>query len=161
MPFDINSELLDIKDCFRFKWMWKKKILLCLKRSDKCIITLVLFDLSTFVYMYSCRPVYLAHQLLGIARRQFHWVSPFDSKKLVNASFPPTAPGSQREAGSHTSCVVLGCPDVRLQAYVILYHLSEVPSCYHILEVLSLAVSWLQTCKAIYLNIGIQNICLY
>lgn len=90
------------------------KLLLCFKRSDKCIMTLVWLDLSVSVYMCSCRPICLAHQLLGVAGRQFHWVSPFDFKeKLVNSSFPPIALASQREAGSHPTSTVLGCPESR------------------------------------------------
>lgn len=138
------------------------KLLLCLKRSDKCIITLVWFDLNTFLYMCSCRTICLAHQPLGAAGGQFHWVSPFASKeKFINSSFPPAAPPNQREAGSHTSSIVLRCPGLSRQAHIALYHLSQVPLCYSILGVLSLAVSLPQICKANYLNIGIQNTCLY
>lgn len=54
-------------------------------------MALVWFDLNTFVYTCSCRSICLAHQLLGVADRQFHQVSPFDSKeKFINASLPPS-----------------------------------------------------------------------
>lgn len=114
-------------------------LLLSLKRSCKYIMALAWFDLNTFVYPCSCRSICLAHQLLGVADRQFHRVSPLDSKeKLVNASLPPIAPASQREAGSHTSTMVLGRPPLRQQAHDIVHHHSEIPLCYHVLEVLQL-----------------------
>ena len=114
-------------------------LLLSLKRSYKHIMALVRFDLNTFVYMCSCRSICLAHQLLGVADRQFHQVSPFDSReKLVNTSLPPIAPASQREAGSHTSTMVLGHPPLGQQAHDILHHHSDIPSCCHILDVLQL-----------------------
>ena len=66
-------------------------------------------------------------------------MSPFDSKeKLVNASLPPTAPATQREAVSHTSTMVLGCPPLGQQAHDILHHHREISLCYHSLEVLKL-----------------------
>lgn len=107
--------------------------------SYKYIMTLVWFDLNAFVYMCSCRSIGLAHQLFEVADRQFHQVSPFDSKeKLVNTFVTPIAPASQRKAGSHTSTMALGHPHLRQLVHNLLHHHSEIPLWYHVLEVLQL-----------------------
>lgn len=64
-------------------------------------------------------------------------MSPFDSKqKLIDTSFPPVVPPSQKKAGSHSSALAVGCPPLGQQAHGLLHHQSEIPSCYHVLEVL-------------------------